>query len=85
VGVRVPEAPHPSAVRALFRLRKHRLPRIVTATALGDPRAGYAFWVARYAPRSAGKRITSRIVSRPERSIASRSIPSPRPAVGGIP
>ena len=33
----------------------------------------------------AGKRITSRIVSRPVSSIASRSIPRPRPPVGGIP
>ena len=35
--------------------------------------------------RSAGKRMTSRIVSRPVRSIARRSMPSPSPPVGGIP
>src|SRR5205823_3738552 len=37
------------------------------------------------ARRRAGKRITSRIVSRPVSTIASRSIPSPRPPVGGMP
>jgi len=37
------------------------------------------------AGRSVGKRITSRIVSRPVSSIESLSIPRPRPAVGGIP
>jgi 3-methyladenine DNA glycosylase/8-oxoguanine DNA glycosylase len=35
--------------------------------------------------RSVGKRMTSRIVSRPVSSIESLSIPRPRPAVGGIP
>ena len=35
--------------------------------------------------RSAGKRITSRIESRPSSTIASRSMPSPSPPVGGIP
>ena len=35
--------------------------------------------------RSAGKRITSRIASRPVNTIASRSMPSPSPPVGGIP
>jgi 3-methyladenine DNA glycosylase/8-oxoguanine DNA glycosylase len=35
--------------------------------------------------RSVGKRMTSRIVSRPVSSIESLSMPSPRPAVGGIP
>jgi DNA-3-methyladenine glycosylase II len=35
--------------------------------------------------RSVGKRMTSRMVSRPVSSMASRSIPSPRPPVGGIP
>ncbi len=35
--------------------------------------------------RSVGKSMTSRIVSRPVRSIASRSIPNPSPPVGGIP
>ena len=35
--------------------------------------------------RSAGKRITSRIASPPVRTMASRSIPSPSPPVGGIP
>ena len=38
-----------------------------------------------YWSRKAGKRITSRMVSRPESSIARRSIPRPRPPVGGIP
>lgn len=37
------------------------------------------------AGRSVGKRITSRIVSRPVSSMESLSMPSPRPAVGGIP
>jgi 3-methyladenine DNA glycosylase/8-oxoguanine DNA glycosylase len=37
------------------------------------------------AGRSVGKRMTSRIVSRPVSSIESLSMPSPRPAVGGIP
>ena len=37
------------------------------------------------AGRSVGKRITSRIVSRPVNNMESLSIPSPRPAVGGIP
>jgi 3-methyladenine DNA glycosylase/8-oxoguanine DNA glycosylase len=35
--------------------------------------------------RSVGKRMTSRIVSRPVSSMESLSMPSPRPAVGGIP
>jgi 3-methyladenine DNA glycosylase/8-oxoguanine DNA glycosylase len=35
--------------------------------------------------RSVGKRMTSRIVSRPVSSIESLSIPRPRPPVGGIP
>jgi 3-methyladenine DNA glycosylase/8-oxoguanine DNA glycosylase len=35
--------------------------------------------------RSVGKRITSRMVSRPVSSMESLSMPSPRPAVGGIP
>jgi hypothetical protein len=35
--------------------------------------------------RSAGKRTTSRIVSRPVSTIASRSIPTPSPPVGGMP
>ena len=35
--------------------------------------------------RKVGKRITSRIVSRPVSSMDSLSMPSPRPAVGGIP
>lgn len=35
--------------------------------------------------RSVGKRMTSRMVSRPVTSIESLSMPSPRPAVGGIP
>jgi len=35
--------------------------------------------------RSVGKRMTSRMVSRPVSSIESLSMPSPRPAVGGIP
>jgi 3-methyladenine DNA glycosylase/8-oxoguanine DNA glycosylase len=35
--------------------------------------------------RSVGKRMTSRIVSRPVSSIESLSIPRPSPAVGGIP
>ena len=35
--------------------------------------------------RSVGKRITSRIVSRPVSNMESLSMPSPRPAVGGIP
>jgi len=35
--------------------------------------------------RSVGKRMTSRIVSRPVSSIDSLSMPRPRPAVGGIP
>ena len=35
--------------------------------------------------RSVGKRITSRIVSRPVSSMDNLSMPSPRPAVGGIP
>jgi DNA-3-methyladenine glycosylase II len=35
--------------------------------------------------RSVGKRMTSRIVSRPVSSMDSLSMPSPRPAVGGIP
>ncbi len=35
--------------------------------------------------RSAGNRITSLIVSRPVSTIVSRSMPSPRPPVGGIP
>ena len=35
--------------------------------------------------RSVGKRMTSRMVSRPVSSMASRSMPSPRPPVGGIP
>ena len=34
---------------------------------------------------SAGKRMTSRIVSRPERSMTRRSMPRPSPPVGGIP
>jgi len=37
------------------------------------------------AGRSVGKRMTSRMVSRPVSSIESLSMPSPRPAVGGIP
>jgi 3-methyladenine DNA glycosylase/8-oxoguanine DNA glycosylase len=37
------------------------------------------------AGRRVGKRMTSRMVSRPVRSIESLSMPSPRPAVGGIP
>ena len=37
------------------------------------------------AGRSVGKRMTSRIVSRPVSSIESLSIPRPRPPVGGIP
>lgn len=37
------------------------------------------------AGRRAGNRTTSRIVSRPLRSIVSRSMPSPRPPVGGMP
>jgi 3-methyladenine DNA glycosylase/8-oxoguanine DNA glycosylase len=37
------------------------------------------------AGRSVGKRITSRIVSRPVSSMDSLSMPRPRPAVGGIP
>jgi len=35
--------------------------------------------------RSVGKRMTSRMVSRPVSSMESLSMPSPRPAVGGIP
>src|SRR5262249_54896795 len=35
--------------------------------------------------RCAGKRMTSRMESLPARTIASRSIPKPRPPVGGIP
>jgi len=35
--------------------------------------------------RSVGKRMTSRMVSRPVNSMDSLSMPSPRPAVGGIP
>ena len=35
--------------------------------------------------RSAGKRITSRIVSLPESSMTRRSMPRPRPPVGGMP
>ena len=35
--------------------------------------------------RSAGKRITSRIESLPPSTIASRSMPIPRPPVGGMP
>jgi hypothetical protein len=35
--------------------------------------------------RRVGKRMTSRIVSRPVRSIASRSMPNPSPPVGGMP
>jgi len=35
--------------------------------------------------RSVGKRMTSRIVSRPVSSMDSLSMPSPRPAVGGMP
>ena len=37
------------------------------------------------AARSVGKRMTSRMVSRPVSSMESLSMPSPRPAVGGIP
>ena len=37
------------------------------------------------AGRSVGKRMTSRMVSRPVSSMESLSMPSPRPAVGGIP
>ena len=37
------------------------------------------------AGRSVGKRMTSRIVSRPVSSMESLSMPRPRPAVGGIP
>lgn len=35
--------------------------------------------------RMSGKRITSRIEGEPVKSIASRSIPTPSPAVGGMP
>jgi hypothetical protein len=35
--------------------------------------------------RSAGKRMTSRIVSRPVSTIASLSMPTPQPPFGGIP
>ncbi len=48
---------------------------------LGLARPGHS----RSRSRSAGKRMTSRIVSQPVSSIARRSMPSPRPPVGGIP
>ena len=79
-----------SAQRCLGRHRPgvaildHRLTTIVVSSSPATPRSGYEPRQSLVA-RRAGKRMTSRIVSVPERSITSRSMPRPRPPVGGMP
>ena len=71
--------------RARAALASHCLPSIVVDRGTTDPRSGYGLRLRRQASRRAGKRMTSRIVSRPESSMTRRSMPSPRPPVGGMP
>ena len=62
----------------------HRLTTIVASQNATRPPEGGTSRQSLVA-RRAGKRMTSRIVSRPERSITRRSIPRPSPPVGGMP
>jgi hypothetical protein len=64
----------------LRRQRQRVPPRLGGGVVAEDERvAGYVVC------RSAGKRMTSRIVSRPVSTIASLSMPTPQPPFGGIP
>jgi hypothetical protein len=65
----------------LSRRQRERVPpRLGGGVKAEDERvAGYVVC------RSAGKRMTSRIVSRPVSTIASLSMPTPQPPFGGIP
>ena len=69
--------PRPMLGRAEPNLRPFRRAAGVTRRTVGKP--------AQRRSRSAGKRITSRIESLPPSTIARRSMPMPRPPVGGMP